>query len=166
MAEDKSLNYRPHTPTDGARSTALSHENKDRAPIGRSNSSSGRLPDHSVAKGGHEGVFVQPASYLRPRGLSHPMTPAQPERAIDQDEQLGLVSCVLVFYPSVTCCRLSLLSFAGRFASVTFVEGSFRQPFAGFSGGGCRNTMNNRRLTPIRPAHNFSMQVRGEWTDS
>lgn len=38
---------------------------------------------------GHEG-FVQPASYLRPRGLSHPMTPAAPETAIDRDQRIGL----------------------------------------------------------------------------
>ncbi|KAB8268182.1 nuclear protein SNF4 [Aspergillus minisclerotigenes] len=39
---------------------------------------------------GHEGNFVQPSSYLRPRGLSHPMPPAQPERAIDREERQGL----------------------------------------------------------------------------
>ncbi|OGM39911.1 putative Snf1 protein kinase complex subunit Snf4 [Aspergillus bombycis] len=39
---------------------------------------------------GHEGGFVQPSSYLRPRGLSHPMPPAQPERAIDREERQGL----------------------------------------------------------------------------
>ena len=39
---------------------------------------------------GHEG-FVQPASYLRPRGHSHPMTPAAPETAIDRDQRIGLV---------------------------------------------------------------------------
>ncbi|EAW13152.1 AMP-activated serine/threonine-protein kinase regulatory subunit SNF4 [Aspergillus clavatus NRRL 1] len=39
---------------------------------------------------GHEGPFVQPSSYLRPRGLSHPMPPAQPERAIDREEREGL----------------------------------------------------------------------------
>ncbi|KAE8335330.1 hypothetical protein BDV24DRAFT_156135 [Aspergillus arachidicola] len=39
---------------------------------------------------GHEGSFVQPFSYLRPRGLSHPMPPAQPERAIDREERQGL----------------------------------------------------------------------------
>ncbi|OJJ37347.1 hypothetical protein ASPWEDRAFT_449625 [Aspergillus wentii DTO 134E9] len=39
---------------------------------------------------GHEGPFVQPASYLRPRGVSHPMPPAQPERAIDREERQGL----------------------------------------------------------------------------
>ncbi|RAQ43566.1 nuclear protein SNF4 [Aspergillus flavus] len=38
----------------------------------------------------HEGNFVQPSSYLRPRGLSHPMPPAQPERAIDREERQGL----------------------------------------------------------------------------
>ncbi|KAE8322134.1 nuclear protein SNF4 [Aspergillus sergii] len=39
---------------------------------------------------GHEGSSVQPSSYLRPRGLSHPMPPAQPERAIDREERQGL----------------------------------------------------------------------------
>ncbi|KAL1966875.1 hypothetical protein VTN77DRAFT_3840 [Rasamsonia byssochlamydoides] len=103
MAEEESLNYRPHTPTDGARTAGPDgippgHQDKDKdkdnTPIGRSNSSGGRVPNRSrggvVAKGGHEGGFVQPASYLRPRGLSHPMTPMLPERAIDRDEQLGL----------------------------------------------------------------------------
>lgn len=42
---------------------------------------------------GHERGFVQPASYLRRRGLSHPMAPSQPERAVDTEEQMGLVSC-------------------------------------------------------------------------
>ena len=42
---------------------------------------------------GHEG-FVQPASYLRSRGQSQPMTPAKPkpESAVDRDQRLGLVS--------------------------------------------------------------------------
>nr|XP_001401245.2 nuclear protein SNF4 [Aspergillus niger CBS 513.88] len=39
---------------------------------------------------GHEGGFVYPASFLRPRGLSHPMPPAQPERAIDREERQAL----------------------------------------------------------------------------
>ncbi|RHZ55077.1 hypothetical protein CDV55_100660 [Aspergillus turcosus] len=39
---------------------------------------------------GHEAPFVQPSSYLRPRGLSHPMRPAEPERAIDREEREGL----------------------------------------------------------------------------
>ncbi|PLB44339.1 putative Snf1 protein kinase complex subunit Snf4 [Aspergillus steynii IBT 23096] len=38
----------------------------------------------------HEGGFVQPSSYLRPRGLSLPMAPVQPERAIDREERQGL----------------------------------------------------------------------------
>lgn len=49
-------------------------------------SSSGRVGT------GHERGFVQPASYLRRRGLSHPMAPSQPERAVDAEEQMGLVS--------------------------------------------------------------------------
>ena len=40
---------------------------------------------------GHEG-FVQPASFLRPRGLSQPMTPAVPETALERDQRIGLVS--------------------------------------------------------------------------
>ncbi|KAE8156369.1 nuclear protein SNF4 [Aspergillus tamarii] len=39
---------------------------------------------------GHGRGFVQPSSYLRPRGLSHPMPPTQPERAIDREERQGL----------------------------------------------------------------------------
>lgn len=55
--------------------------------------------------GGQEVGFVQPASYLRTRALSHPMAPIQPERAIDRDEQLGLViyrlpSILLLFSPA------------------------------------------------------------------
>ncbi|KAK1140714.1 AMP-activated serine/threonine-protein kinase regulatory subunit [Aspergillus melleus] len=46
------------------------------------------FPDCQSVRG-HEG-FVQPSSYLRPRGLSHPMAPAQPERAIDREERQGL----------------------------------------------------------------------------
>lgn len=45
------------------------------------------------ASTGHERGFVQPASYLRRRGLSRPMAPSQPERAVDAEEQMGLVSC-------------------------------------------------------------------------
>ncbi|RAK99505.1 AMP-activated serine/threonine-protein kinase regulatory subunit SNF4 [Aspergillus ibericus CBS 121593] len=47
------------------------------------------VPDRRPARG-HEGVFVHPASFLRPRGLSHPMPPAQPERAIDREERRAL----------------------------------------------------------------------------
>ncbi|KAL4748973.1 hypothetical protein BDW72DRAFT_214411 [Aspergillus terricola var. indicus] len=39
---------------------------------------------------GHEGGFVQPSSYLRSRPLSYPMSPSQPERAIDREERQGL----------------------------------------------------------------------------
>lgn len=41
---------------------------------------------------------MQPSSYLRPRGLSRPMTPAQPERAVDRDERLALVSIFVIFF--------------------------------------------------------------------
>ncbi|EAW17494.1 AMP-activated serine/threonine-protein kinase regulatory subunit SNF4 [Aspergillus fischeri NRRL 181] len=46
-------------------------------------------PDLNIVHG-HEGPFVQPSSYLRPRGLSHPMRPSEPERAIDREEREGL----------------------------------------------------------------------------
>ncbi|KKY19392.1 putative nuclear protein snf4 [Phaeomoniella chlamydospora] len=43
---------------------------------------------------GHEAMYVQPASYLRPharpRASSRTITPAQPERPIDRDEREGL----------------------------------------------------------------------------
>lgn len=58
---------------------------------------------------GHEGPFVQPASYLRPRGVSHPMPPAQPERAIDREERQGLV------FPLCSSCSLSTLLFLVAF---------------------------------------------------
>ncbi|PYH75928.1 CBS-domain-containing protein [Aspergillus uvarum CBS 121591] len=45
--------------------------------------------DHRPVRA-HEGGFVHPASFLRPRGLSQPMPPAQPERAIDREERQGL----------------------------------------------------------------------------
>ncbi|KAI9043459.1 AMP-activated serine/threonine-protein kinase regulatory subunit SNF4 [Aspergillus affinis] len=47
------------------------------------------FPDCQSVRG-PEGGFVQPSSYLRPRGLSHPMAPTQPERAIDREERQGL----------------------------------------------------------------------------
>ncbi|KAH8427234.1 AMP-activated serine/threonine-protein kinase regulatory subunit [Aspergillus melleus] len=56
------------------------------------------FPDCQSVRG-HEG-FVQPSSYLRPRGLSHPMAPAQPERAIDREERQGLVSLSLFSFLS------------------------------------------------------------------
>ena len=46
---------------------------------------------------GHEG-FVQPRDYLRPRGHSHPMTPAAPETAIDRDQRVGLVCRLLLLH--------------------------------------------------------------------
>jgi len=55
--------------------------------------------DGTVWDRGHEGPIVQPSSYLRPRGLSHPMAfataGALSERAIDREERQGLV-CVFV----------------------------------------------------------------------
>ena len=44
----------------------------------------------SPVGGGHGGI-VQPATYLRARGHSRPMTPAPPERPVDRDERQGLV---------------------------------------------------------------------------
>lgn len=58
-----------------------------------------------MASLGHEpfvqGPFVQPASFLRPRGFSQPMTPAGPvpvpvpvpESALERGQRIGLVSC-------------------------------------------------------------------------
>lgn len=40
---------------------------------------------------GHGG-FVQPSSYLRPRGQSQPMASAKPESAVERDQRIGLVS--------------------------------------------------------------------------
>lgn len=106
MAEEEHLTSRLHTPTDRDRiapSDGLNPIHDDDDPTangGRSSdsysSSAGSNPSRSrsavAAQPGHEGAFVQPASYLRRRGLSHPMAPAQPERAIDRAEQMGLVS--------------------------------------------------------------------------
>lgn len=48
-----------------------------------------------VSAAGHEGTgFVQPSSYLRPRGQSIPMPHAEPESAIERDQRIGLV-CVV-----------------------------------------------------------------------
>lgn len=49
---------------------------------------------------------MYPASFLRPRGLSHPMPPAQPERAIDREERQALVSCFALLFPSSPRCLL------------------------------------------------------------
>lgn len=58
-------------------------------------------PGRSRATGaGHEVSYVQPASYLRPRGLSHPMAPLHPDRAIDREEQMGLVSLISRVIPN------------------------------------------------------------------
>ncbi|KAK2754506.1 AMP-activated serine/threonine-protein kinase regulatory subunit [Arachnomyces sp. PD_36] len=56
----------------------------------RGSAPSASPPTAPVSRAGHEGGFVQPSSYLRPRGHSRPMTPALPERAVDRDERLGL----------------------------------------------------------------------------
>ncbi|KAB8257914.1 nuclear protein SNF4 [Aspergillus pseudonomiae] len=57
-------------------------------PISTTNNPTSVPSRHPVS--GPERGFVQPSSYLRPRGLSHPMPPAQPERAIDREERQGL----------------------------------------------------------------------------
>lgn len=62
----------------------------------RSSAPSASPPTAPVARHGHEGGFVQPSSYLRPRGHSRPMTPAHTERAVDRDERLGLVSSIAI----------------------------------------------------------------------
>ncbi|KAF5856459.1 AMP-activated serine/threonine-protein kinase regulatory subunit [Aspergillus alliaceus] len=51
---------------------------------------------------GHEEGFMQPSSYFRPRGLSHPMPPAQPERAIDREERQGLSATVTMSFRSAS----------------------------------------------------------------
>lgn len=70
---------------------ALDNINTSRESL-RNNANLGESSSGQVGTG-HERGFVQPASYLRRRGLSHPMAPAQPERAVDAEEQMGLVSC-------------------------------------------------------------------------
>lgn len=63
---------------------------------------------------------MQPSSYLRPRGLSHPMAPVQPERAIDREERQGLVSVPLfsllffVFFLAVRFFLLCALPLVAR----------------------------------------------------
>ncbi|KAL2865181.1 AMP-activated serine/threonine-protein kinase regulatory subunit SNF4 [Aspergillus lucknowensis] len=57
-------------------------------PSGSVSANSPPLP--SLPTRGHEGGFVQPSSYLRSRRPSYPMSPPQPERAIDREERQGL----------------------------------------------------------------------------
>lgn len=64
-------------------------------------SSMAATADDRTAKNRHEDAFVQPSSYVRPRGLSHPMAPAAAalsERAIDHEERQGLVSSFFSFF--------------------------------------------------------------------
>lgn len=68
------------------------HTNLEAAPDSNANDPGASHPNISRVGPGHERGFVQPASYLRRRGLSHPMAPSQPERAVDAEEQMGLVS--------------------------------------------------------------------------
>ena len=52
-------------------------------------------PPASTSAAGHEAKFVKPSDYLRPRTLSRPAAPpaqSKPERPIDRDERLALVS--------------------------------------------------------------------------
>lgn len=76
------------------------------ASTSRHPSSMAATADDRTAKNRHEDAFVQPSSYLRPRGLSHPMASAAAaalsERAIDHEERQGLVSSsssVVLFRP-------------------------------------------------------------------
>lgn len=107
MADEDHLTSIPphHFPTDHdleISSAALDNVNPaDNANLGESSSSNsssgggvvgGRSSSRSRVSGGHERRFVQPSSYLRPRGLPHPMASSQPERAVDAEEQMGLVS--------------------------------------------------------------------------
>lgn len=47
-------------------------------------------PPCGSSRSGHEGGFVQPSSYLRPRGISRPSQTL--EKAVDRDERQALVS--------------------------------------------------------------------------
>lgn len=105
MAEDASNH--PQAPTD--RDSSAASAGLDSMPAGTTDPSVGNhsddVHDHDdrngrgvVASEGHEGAFVQPSSYLRPQADSIPMTPALPERAVDRDERLGLVSLDLFFF--------------------------------------------------------------------
>lgn len=70
-------------------------------------SSMAATADDRTAKNRHEDAFVQPSSYVRPRGLSHPMAPAAAalsERAIDHEERQGLVSSFFSFFFFVLFC--------------------------------------------------------------
>jgi 5'-AMP-activated protein kinase, regulatory gamma subunit len=105
MADDDHLTSIPRSPTDheheqqeisAAALDSINHHNHN-PNLGESLSSSssgggGSSSSRSRVNSGHERGFVQPASYLRRRGLSHPMAASQPERAGDSEEQMGLVS--------------------------------------------------------------------------
>lgn len=103
-ADEDHLTSIPRSPTDHEQEISaaasdnvnISREYPYNANLGDSissiSSSGGNNSNRSRVGSGHERVFVQPASYLRRRGLSHPMAPSQPERAIDVEEQKGLVS--------------------------------------------------------------------------
>jgi hypothetical protein len=63
----------------------------------------------------HESGFVQPSSYLRQRPMSRPMSSAQPERVIDREERMALVSCSsLTIFLLLLSCFYSCLSVVGR----------------------------------------------------
>lgn len=146
MADEEHLTYRLHTPTDRDRTAASDgitppHDDEDRsANVGGSSgsysSSAGSNPSRSrsgvAAQPGHEGAFVQPASYLRPRGFSYPMAPVQPERAIDQEEQMGLVSRILIleFLSTSLFFAPGPLRFAGLVGVVSYATHSGKMPFA------------------------------------
>lgn len=72
------------------------------------------LPVQVDQAAGHEGTgFVQPSSYLRPRGQSNPMPHAEPESAIERDQRIGLV-CVN--------CLWKLLSQGSRSAALPYLS--------------------------------------------
>lgn len=61
---------------------------------------------------GHEVTgFVQPSSYLRSRGASHPMPHAEPESAIERDQRIGLVCVNLPYYGPLAAMRHPTTSF-------------------------------------------------------
>lgn len=105
MADDNDL---PRSPTHHNHDPDHDHDHEISAALALDNVNTSRdssynnanlgesLSSNSSSSGragtGHERGFVQPASYLRRRGISHPMAPSKPERAVDAEEQMGLVS--------------------------------------------------------------------------
>lgn len=114
MAQDAS--HRTQTPADRDSSvTGLPPSSANNA------NQTGRNVVREGRHTGHEARFVQPSSYLRPRGLSHPMTPVQPERAIDREERQGLVSNIIFIF-----CYFFFFFFPSSFALSRGFTSSFR----------------------------------------